>query len=66
MIVLDDPRHAKMRMLVQKGFTPKTVARIEESVRARAKDLVARAKEMGECDFVEQLAAPLPLGVICT
>jgi cytochrome P450 len=65
MIVLDDPRHAKMRMLVQKGFTPKTVARIEESVRARAKDLVAKAKEMGECDFVEQLAAPLPLGVIC-
>jgi cytochrome P450 len=65
MIVLDDPRHAKMRMLVQKGFTPKTVARIEESVRVRARDLVSKAKEMGECDFVEQLAAPLPLGVIC-
>jgi cytochrome P450 len=64
MIVLDDPRHAKMRLLVQKGFTPKTVATIEESVRARAKDLVAKAKEMGECDFVEQFAAPLPLGVI--
>jgi cytochrome P450 len=50
---------------VQKGFTPKTVAAIEESVRERARKLVAEAKEMGECDFVEQFAAPLPLGVIC-
>ncbi len=65
MIVLDDPRHAKMRLLVQKGFTPKTIASIEESVRARAKRLVADVREMGDCDFVEQLAAPLPLGVIC-
>ena len=65
MIVLDDPRHAKMRQLVQKGFTPKTVATIEESVRSRAKRLVAEAREMGDCDFVEQFAAPLPLGVIC-
>ena len=29
MIVLDDPRHAKMRLLVQKGFTPKMVAQAE-------------------------------------
>jgi cytochrome P450 len=65
MIVLDDPRHAKMRLLVQKGFTPKTVASIEESVRARAKQLVAEAREIGDCDFVERFAAPLPLGVIC-
>ena len=33
MIVLDDPRHAKLRLLVQKGFTPKTVQAIEQSVR---------------------------------
>ncbi len=65
MIVLDDPRHARMRMLVQKGFTPKTVAAIEQSVRTRARTLVAAAAEKGECDFVETFAAPLPLQIIC-
>ena len=66
MIVMDDPRHAKFRLLVQKGFTPKTVAGVEESVRTRARRLVEAAKETGgSCDFVEQFAAPLPLQVIC-
>ena len=65
MIVLDDPRHAKFRLLVQKGFTPKTVAQVEESVRVRARQLMVAAAEMGTCDFVEQFAAPLPLQVIC-
>ncbi len=65
MIVLDDPRHAKLRLLVQRAFTPKTVAAIEESVRVRARELVAAAADKGECDFVESFAAPLPLQIIC-
>ena len=69
MIVMDNPRHAKFRMLVQKGFTPKTVAAIEESVKVRAKRLVATAKEKmaggASIDFVESFAAPLPLQIIC-
>jgi methyl-branched lipid omega-hydroxylase len=65
MIVMDDPRHSKLRLLVQKGFTPKTVAAIEQSVRTRARSLAAAASEMGACDFVEYFAAPLPLQVIC-
>ena len=47
MIVLDDPRHAKMRLLVQKGFTPKMVAQVDQNVRVRAKRLVEAAKIMG-------------------
>jgi methyl-branched lipid omega-hydroxylase len=65
MIVMDDPRHAKLRLLVQKAFTPKNVAAVEESVRLRAKQLVNDAKDLRECDFVAQFAAPLPLQVIC-
>ena len=65
MIVLDDPRHSRLRLLVQRGFTPKTVAAIDESVRVRARNLVAAAAELGECDFVESFAAPLPLQIIC-
>jgi cytochrome P450 len=65
MIVLDDPRHAKLRQQVQRAFTPKTTAAIEERVRVRARELVAEAAGLGECDFVQQFAAPLPLQIIC-
>ena len=40
MIVLDDPRHQRLRSIVSSAFTPKVVARIEESVRERARRLV--------------------------
>ena len=65
-IVMDDPRHTKVRRLVQKAFTPRTLAAVEESVRERARRLVDAAKETGgSCDFVEGFAAPLPVQVIC-
>ena len=41
MIVLDDPRHQRLRSIVSRAFTPKVVARIEASVRERARRLVA-------------------------
>ncbi len=65
-IVMDDPRHTKIRRLVQKAFTPRTLAAVEESVRERARRLIDAARETGgSCDFVEAFAAPLPLQVIC-
>ena len=65
-IVMDDPKHTKVRRLVQKAFTPRTLAAVEESVRERARRLVESARETeGSCDFVEAFAAPLPLQVIC-
>ena len=65
-IVMDDPRHTKLRRLVQKAFTPRTLAAVNESVRARARRLIDAARETGgSCDFVESFAAPLPLQVIC-
>ena len=65
-ITMDDPRHVKLRLLVQAGFTPKAVAKIENSVRDRAHRLVMSAKERGgTMDFVENFSAALPLQVIC-
>ena len=65
-IVMDDPRHTKLRRLVQKAFTPRTLAVVEESVRTRARRLIEAARQTGgSCDFVEAFAAPLPLQVIC-
>ena len=68
MINLDDPRHQRLRSIVNRAFTPKMVARIEESVRTRAHQLVSDMLANhpdGEADFVESLSAPLPLQIIC-
>ena len=65
MIALDDPRHARLRRIVSRGFTPRALARLEADVKRRAADVVDRVIERGECDFVTDLAAPLPLGIIC-
>ncbi|MGB8388901.1 cytochrome P450 [Mycobacterium sp.] len=68
MIVLDDPRHQRLRSIVSRAFTPKVVARIESSVRERARRLVASLianHPNGEADLVSELAGPLPLQVIC-
>jgi cytochrome P450 len=54
--------------LVSKGFTPKEVARVEEYVTTKAAGVVDRMLEAhpdGRCDFVEAIAAPLPLEIIC-
>jgi len=68
MINMDDPRHARLRGIVQKGFTPRMVAQVEQYVRDKARALVDEAVERhpdGRCDFVETFAAPLPLQIIC-
>jgi methyl-branched lipid omega-hydroxylase len=68
MINMDDPKHFRLRSLVAKGFTPKEIARVEQYVSTRATGVVDRMLEAnpgGECDFVEWIAAPLPLQIIC-
>ena len=68
MITLDDPRHLRLRSIVNRAFTPKVVARIEQSVRDRARSLVTAMVANhpdGQCDFVTELAGPLPLQIIC-
>ena len=65
MINMDAPKHTKLRLIVNRGFTPRRVAQIEESVRAQAREIVDRVAPLGECDFVTEIAARLPLQVIC-
>jgi cytochrome P450 len=68
MINMDDPKHFRLRSIVSKGFTPKEIAKVEGYVRSKAAaivdDLLERYPE-GECDFVSEVAAPLPLQIIC-
>lgn len=68
MISMDDPRHFRLRSIVSKGFTPKEIARVEEYVKVKAAGVVDRLLHDfpdRECDFVHEVAAPMPLQIIC-
>jgi cytochrome P450 family 142 subfamily A polypeptide 1 len=64
MIDMDGSAHAKRRKLVSRGFTPGRVRAVEPDLRDICDDLIDRVCERGECDFVHDLAAPLPMIVI--
>jgi cholest-4-en-3-one 26-monooxygenase len=64
MINLDDPEHKRRRNLVNKGFTPRRVQDHEPKIRAICNRLIDRVARRGQCDFVHDLAAPLPMIVI--
>jgi cholest-4-en-3-one 26-monooxygenase len=64
MINLDDPLHKRRRNLVNKGFTPRRVADREPRIRDICTELIDGVIDRGTCDFVRDLAAPLPMIVI--
>ncbi len=64
MLMMDPPKHTKLRLLVNKGFTPRTVERLHDRIRGIAADIVDQAAARGSCDFVVDVAAELPLQVI--
>ena len=64
MIDMDDPEHAKRRKLVSKGFTPRHVRESEADVRRACTEIIDAVCESGACDFVRDIAAPLPMIMI--
>lgn len=64
MINMDDPRHARMRRIVSRAFTPKVLDRMKADVEAIAAEIVADIADRGECDFVTEVAALVPLRII--
>jgi cytochrome P450 len=66
MINMDDPRHARLRRIVSRAFTPKMIKQFEADVDTAAGRIVDDLIETGSgCDFVTQVAARLPLKIIC-
>ena len=65
MIAMDDPRHARLRRIVSAGFTPRMLQKLEDSVQQVAADIVDNGCEQGEVDFVVDVAAALPLKIVC-
>jgi cholest-4-en-3-one 26-monooxygenase len=64
MLMMDPPRHTKQRLLVNKGFTPRMIEQLHDRIRQAAVDIIDNIAERGECDFVVDVAAELPLQVI--
>ncbi|MGH9030329.1 MAG: cytochrome P450 [Acidimicrobiales bacterium] len=64
MLNMDPPLHTRYRRLVNKGFTPRMVNQLEQKIHETADDIIDSVIEKGECDFVTDIAAELPLVVI--
>jgi methyl-branched lipid omega-hydroxylase len=65
MISMDDPRHARLRRIVSRSFTPKMIKKFEEDVQRTAGVIVDDLLAAGPGDFVQQVSARLPLKIIC-
>jgi cytochrome P450 len=61
----DPPHHRKLRALVDDWFTPRSIRLLDAEMRDIAHDVVIRALEHERCDFVTEIAARVPLYVIC-
>ncbi len=64
MITMDPPEHRQNRALVSSGFTPREIAAQEPHHREIVKEILDKVVARGECDFVVDVAAELPLRVI--
>lgn len=64
LLYMDPPQHTKYRLILQKAFTPHTVAQLDDAIRARVTKTIDAVIEQGSCDWVEDIAVPIPLGMI--
>lgn len=64
MLNMDPPQHTKLRMLVNKGFTPSAVGRLHARIGELAASIIDAVAPAGACDFVADIAGELPSYVI--
>ena len=65
MIDMDPPIHTRLRRLVSKAFTPRHVQSYTPAVRARVRAALDDLVADGGGDWVDRVAKPIPIGVIC-
>ena len=64
LITMDPPDHSRLRRLINRGFTPRMIAMLEDQARAWAVHVIDSALEKGECNFVDEVAYNLPMHMI--
>ncbi len=62
---MDPPKHHRYRRLVSRGFTPRMIGKLTEEIERRAAAVVDTVCEKGEAEFVEEVAAQVPVQMIC-
>ena len=65
LVVTDPPRHAKLRRIVGRPFTPRMMRQLEDSIRSSVVRHLGHALARETCDFVSDVAARIPVSVIC-
>jgi cholest-4-en-3-one 26-monooxygenase len=65
MLNMDPPEHSEYRSIVQRAFTPRTIRNLEPRLEVLTNEIIDRALAKGEGDFVQDIAAELPLLAIC-
>jgi len=65
MINMDDPRHARLRRIVGRGFTPRMVEKLNDDIVTKAHGVIDGVADRGSIDFVTEVAAKLPVALIC-
>jgi cytochrome P450 len=65
MINMDDPRHARLRGIVSRSFTPRVTQNLMDDVQQMTVDVLERIRPMGRCDFVTEVSQRMPLKIIC-
>jgi cytochrome P450 len=65
LLSLDPPRHTEIRKRVLYSFAPRVVRELEPRIRSVVRTTFERAAELRECDFVMDVARPLPLAIVC-
>ena len=64
MLNMDAPHHTRLRKIISRGFTPRSIGRLEEELAQRAQNIAKTAAGEGSGDFVEQVSCELPLQAI--
>jgi cytochrome P450 len=62
----DDPKHRRLRALVNKGFTPRMIGRLEDELRKRTRRILDNVPASESFNFVPTVARELPLQTICS
>ena len=64
-IHMDPPEHVKHRRIVRHAFTAKAVDALEPFIRERITAVIDKVIDRGECEFVAEISAEIPLFVVC-
>lgn len=62
---MDPPLHNRARRLVSKAFTPRMIANLVDEIERRAEAVIDEVVDRGSCEFVDEIAAQVPVQMIC-